>query len=244
MSRAVIKLIVALGLTLSTVYAEERTFSLTLPGDILAEADKLPAPKFLGVATLSDGGEMPAYAVYSESGMLAPDEFALQTPDSLNVGRNIKAKYRDELVLYYFDGRWFAIPKNWQLVRAAIGANATSTISFAPPTGQSGYFTFHTNNGGCAMCGQGLASTFIKQADIDWVDGGMESNYHKTNPKIQSVELRPYTQGWRTTINGQNIDGLTYYNPDDYYAYSVEVSLPPAQKALATPILNLFLPPK
>lgn len=93
---------------------------------------------------------------------------------------------------------------------------------------------------GCAFAN---ASLFFKEADtLNQKEYDSERHFHDSRPAFTSTQIRPHTQAWRTTVNGQNIDGLAYFNNDgDVYTELVEVSLPKEQAHLATPILNWWI---
>ena len=245
MFKQIITAVVLSGIVMSSSYAETRRFTLT------PEYTKTTnyQTKSIGMAALDKQIKLPAYVVYQEDpvgehvGTLIKNH-----PTSMTIKHTLDKKYANELAMYYFSAadRWIMIPKNWRLVTANVGANGSESITFLPPQGQKGYFQFWTNNGGCVGCGVNVASLFFKDADqLAQEDYESESSYHNSVPQIKSVQIRPHTQAWRTTVNGQNIDGVAYFNPEaEYYTYTVEISLPKSQNHLATPVLNWFLPEK
>lgn len=199
---------------------------------------KLPSTDYLGVAKLANAVQLPAYQASYSAGW-SDKQYEIASPNSLKVTANVDPKLSDELALYYVADLWVLIPKNWQLTNAAEGANGSYYISFAPPNGQKGHFIFESS-GACYGCGVNMASQFFKTADkLNQADYGAKTRYRGD---LNMVNIRPHTKAWRATIDGQNIDGLAFWNADDIrVAQNVQVSLPKSQAHLATPILNWWL---
>lgn len=239
------KLFIALLLSLTAIasHAETHQFRLNLDPETIEIGKSLPKPKTIGQLKLANGVSLPAYQVYFTAGYSDKD-YETTNPDTLTLAKSLDKKWQNELVAYSFDGHWILIPKNWQFVHAGVGANGSRAIAFAPPTGQNGHFTYWTNSGGCYGCALWEASLFFKQADtLSQKEYETEPHYHDSQPSFTSTQIRPHTQAYRTTIDGQNIDGLAYFNTDDDSTYTelVEVSLPKHQAHLATPMLNWWL---
>lgn len=231
-------------LTLATIvntHAETHQFSLNLSSDTLQAGEKLPTPKTIGKLQFSNGS-IPAYQVYFTAGYSDKD-YETTVPKNFKINKPLDKKLQTELVAYSFDGRWMLIPKNWRFVEAGVGADGSRAIAFAPPTGQNGHFTYWTNSGGCVGCALDSASLFFKEADkLNQQEFERKPHYRDSKPTFTATQIRPYTQAYRTTINGQNIDGLAYFNnAQDTYVELVEVSLPKSQVHLATPILNWWI---
>lgn len=223
-------------------HAETHQFNLNLPPETIEAGKKLPTPKSVGKLQFSNGS-IPAYQVYFTAGYSDKD-YETTTAENFKIPKALDKKLQKELVAYSFDGRWILIPKNWHFVEAGVGANGSRAIAFAPPTGQTGHFTYWTNSGGCVGCALDSASLFFKEADkLNQQQYDSKPHYHDSYPTLTSTQIRPYTQAYRTTINGQNIDGLAYFNHDydSTYTELVEVSLPKNQTHLATPMLNWWL---
>ncbi|MDO4222596.1 MAG: DUF4850 domain-containing protein [Acinetobacter sp.] len=222
--------------------SKAETWPLSLNGSEEFPDTSLKEPKFLGNATLSNGVKLPAYYVYFSSGidMTEKERYQHYKPQTLHISKKLDTALANNFAVYYFAHEWFLIPKDWRFMSAGIGANASATIHFAPPIGKKGYFSAWTNNGGCYSCGLNMASYFFKEADrLNQIEYNASSQYLKTIPKVKMVKIRPYTQAWRATIQGQNIDGIAYFNPsEDNLVRVAEVSLPKGQEKLATSILN------
>ena len=221
------------------VAAKELRFTVNVPASITQAGKTLPKPKLLGKATLTNGVQLPAYQVFFSSGG-SDEPYETVAPDSLNIDKKLDKTLSHQFVVYFFDDVWFLIPKNWHFVYAATGANGDSLIYFAPPKGQNGHFSAWSNNGGCYGCALSAASYYFKEADdLNQQNYDASPQYHKTIPPIKSVAIRPHVQAWRTTVNGQVIDGVAYFTEqNEADARVVQVSLPKAQNKLATPILN------
>ncbi|MFB2587934.1 DUF4850 domain-containing protein [Acinetobacter sp. c1-l78] len=223
--------------------ADTLQYSLNLRDNPLSTQTSLPSPKYIGMVTMRNGVKLPAYQTYFGAGWSDKD-YETRAPESLTIDAELDAKLASQFVLYYFDQRWFLIPKDWHFVNASIGANASSVINFAPTQGNKGHFSAWTNNGGCYGCGLDAASYYSKQADqMNQREFDAKAQYMDTSPKMQLVALKKDWTAWRTTLGGQNIDGIVYINTDDgVYVWTAEVSLPKSQAHLATPMLNWYLP--
>ncbi|MFW2178018.1 MULTISPECIES: DUF4850 domain-containing protein [unclassified Moraxella] len=232
---------IALSLFVITSHAETHQFSLNLHKETIEMGKKLPKPKSLGQLKLVNGS-IPAYQVYFVDG-ISDKDYETIAPQALEVDKSLDKNLQNQLVAYSFDGRWIVLPKNWQFIQAGVGADGSRAIAFAPPTGQNGHFTYWTNNGSCYGCGLWGASLFFKEADkLAQKEYDSQPHFRDSKPAFTSTQIRPHTQAYRTTINGQNIDGLAYFNNDgDVYTELVEVSLPKNQSHLATPILNWWI---
>lgn len=221
------------------VAAQTLSLQLNVSAQTIAQGKSLPKPKLLGSAVLSNGVKLPAYQVHYQDGAGVPE----MTRPSLKIDKKLDPALSGQFVVYFFDDTWFLIPKNWRFVNAAIGANGSSVIYFAPPQGQNGHFAAWTNNGGCYGCGVEAASRYFKEADrLNQQEFDAKAQYLDISPAVTINTIRPHTQAWRATIGGQNIDGVAYFNlQEDAYTKTVQVSLPKAQNKLATPILNWHL---
>lgn len=235
-------LLMALGLwaVAAPVLANTLKLELNLPTSVIQDGKDLPKPKSLGMAVLANGVKLPAYQVYYHDG--TGDEPDMSTP-SLQLTKKLEPALSRQLALYYFDQRWFLLPKDWRFVSATLGANGSSVIYFAPPQ-NDGHFKAWTNNGGCYGCGINTASYFFKEADrLNQREFDAPPQYQKISPAVNISTIRPHTQAWRATIGRQNIDGVVYFDlQSEAYTSAVQVSLPKAQSKLATPILNWHLP--
>ncbi|MFB6349062.1 DUF4850 domain-containing protein [Moraxella sp. ZJ142] len=219
---------------LPSAHADTLKLGLNPGNSAFENTSDLPKPVYLGMATLANGVRVPAYQVFDQ------DMDMVYGPSSLYIDKKLDAAYKTQVAVYYFHYQWFLIPKNWRLISANIGMGGRAWIVFAPPKGQKGYFQWWINYGGCERCVLSFASYFFKQADIlNQREYGAKSRYLDISPKISFVSLDRYTKAWRATVEGQQVDGVAYFNPDeDLFAMDVSVSLPKAQRKLATPILN------
>lgn len=220
------------------VSAKTLQLNVNLDKQAFIDGQTLAAPKSLGMATLKNGVKLPAYDVPFHQGL----DDAPAVAWSLSLDKSLDPALSKQFVVYFFEGETYLLPKDWQFVNAAVGADGSSVITFAPPQGQNGHFSAWSN-GGCYGCGVGVASYFFKEADeLNQEDYGAESQYLDINPKVQMTHVNPNTQAWQTVVNRQRIEGIVYFNlQEDAYTKTVQVSLPHAQSKLATPILNWHL---
>ncbi|MFB2578484.1 DUF4850 domain-containing protein [Acinetobacter sp. c2-A9] len=223
-------------------HADTLQYSLNLRDNPVSTQASLLSPKPIGMVKMRNGVKLPAYQTYFTDGA-SDKEYETQQPKGLSLDDSLDAKLASQFVLYYFDQRWFLIPKDWHFVNASIGANASSVINFAPTQGNKGHFSAWTNNGGCYGCGLNTASYYSKQADkMNQEQYDAKAQYMDTSPKMQLVPLKRDWTASRTTLDGQNIDGIVYINMDDGIdVWTAQVSLPKSQAHLATPMLNWYL---
>lgn len=224
-------------------YAETLYYTLHIDKNEQIYGESLPKPKYLGFATLKGGVKIPAYQVFYFSASNG-DEPMTESPEDLQINAKLDKKLASQFAVYYAWGGWFLIPKDWVFVDARTGGTRMR-ITFSPAKGK-GYFSFWNNfGGGCPSCSLDVASRYFKQADVlNQKKYGAESQYLDTFPKVHVVDFNKNLKAWRTTINGQNIDGITTMYIDDYDnidVMNVEVSLPKSQAHLATPILNWYI---
>lgn len=218
--------------------ADTLRLKLNLSAETIQNGKSLQRPKSLGMATLVNGVKLPAYQVYYQDGIGEPD----MSRPSLKIDKKLDSALAGQFAVYFFAGEWFLIPKNWHFVYAGLGANGSSVIYFAPPKGQNGHFSAWTN-GACYGCGLDAASYYFQEADkLNQQEYDAKPQYLSISPKVTMNTIRPHTKAWRATINGQNIDGVAYFNlQEEAFTKMVQVSLTKTQNKLATPILNWHL---
>ena len=221
------------------VSARTLQLNLNLDKEAFIDGQALPKPKALGVATLKNGVKLPAYEVSFHQGLDDASAVAL----SLTLNKSLDPVLSKKFAVYFFNGESFLLPNDWRFVNAAVGVNGSSIIVFAPPRGQNGHFSAWSNNGGCYGCGINAASYYFKEADrLNQEDYGADNQYLNVSPAIRLTDIRPNIKAWQTTIKGQRIDGVVYFDlQNDAYTKTVQVSLPATQGKLATPILNWHL---
>lgn len=214
-------------------------FSLAAKVDPVAER---PRVKAIGELMVNGRFRLPAFQIIvrdplTKAGWLADG------PGPRSIRGHLDAGSAAQLVAYHHPNGWILVPKGWEVIHGQSGVDGSAGVTFAPPSGV-GYLSYYTSGGACEGCAQMPASIFFPEArrkaqdnDRPWYSG--------TNVPLKAVRIRPHLMAYRVVLQEQPIDGLAYYNEDpDCLFYKVEVTLPPALRALATPILNWFLPPK
>jgi hypothetical protein len=217
---------------------------LFLPVTLLAQTFKVtPAGNFVVNDTLI----IPAYVVSTEDATSETGE--LMTPDlsqkNMTAQAEISPEMASQLSVYWTCDGWVLVPRGWQLVRAAVGADNSSVYEFREPNNGAGVVSLYDSGGACVGCALSLAAPYFPDAKKEADDmfgqsaSGLEAQLH-------AVKLGKHTVAYsRKNAKGQSVDGLAYYQAgDDYEAFTFEVSLPQVQHALATAILNWRLPPK
>ena len=218
--------------------ADVYKFTLTKQPD--KEADQ-PKVKAIGDLVINGTIHIPAHQLtvldsIEESG------WSTVAPETMKIQGHLDPKFAGRLAAYFQANGWILAPQSWKVTRGAQGVDGSAVVVFAPPTGQ-GYLTYSTA-GACVGCAQSTASIFFpdarrsaEQNDFLFYDG--------TNVPVKTVRIRPKIMAYHAVVDGQPIDGLAFYDEEnDYEFIQVEVSLPAAERDLATPILNWFLPPK
>jgi hypothetical protein len=220
------------------ISAEVYKFSLTSPPDKAADQPKVKA---IGDVVINGTIRIPAYQLTVQDGV---DEsgWSTATPDSLKIRGSLNPEFAGQLAAYFHAYGWILVPRSWKVTSAAFGADGSAVVSFAPPAGQ-GHLTY-ISTGACVGCALSVASVFFPEAHRRAKEDGFLF-YTGTNVPMNVVRIRPKIMAYRAVVSGQPIDGLAFYDEEaDYQFFQVEVSLPAAERSLATPILNWFLPPK
>jgi hypothetical protein len=215
--------------------AEVYKFSIGNPPD---EAVNQPKVKAIGDLVINGAVRIPAYQLTVQDG-IEESGWSAATPDTLKIQGSLSPKFAGQLAAYFHADGWILAPRGWKVTMGARGADASVVLNFAPPTGQ-GHLTYWSA-GACAGCALSTASVFFpearrraKQDDFLFYNG--------TNVPMKIVRIRPKMVAYRAVVSNQPIDGLAFYDAAlDLPFFQVEVSLPAAQRNLATPILNWFL---
>ncbi len=227
-------------LGLSAPFAQAELYSFGPPPATADKADERPKTEAIGQLLINGHTRLPAYRLALPSG--AEDGLRRFDPDSLTLHSRQAPKHAGQLAAFYHAYGWLLVPKGWQAVQGGVGANGSESLLFRPPSGP-GYLSFY-HTSACIGCAQSTAAVFFPEARKD-----AQANdflfYTGTRTPLHTSRIRPHMMAYRTTADGQQIDGVAYYNAaEDLPFFKVEVSLPAAQRHLATPILNWFVPPK
>jgi len=222
------------GVTSADVYK----FTLTNPPD---KATDKPKVKAIGDLVINGALHLPAYQLTVQDG-IEESGWSTATPETLKIQAHLDPKFAGRLAAYFHANGWILVPRNWKVTRGAQGADGSAVVNFAPPTRQ-GHLTYSTT-GACVGCAQSEASVFFPEARLSAKQNDFLF-YNGTNVPMKNVRIRPKIMAYRAVVHGQPIDGLAFYDEEsDLPFFQVEVSLPAADRDLATPILNWFLPPK
>lgn len=202
-----------------------------------ASTSDLPVVRSLGEAKINQTA-VPLYGLT----MASPVDDA-QLNDGILPTKAFQAamtpEQAEQLALYAHSYGWLPVPRAWVLRQGAVGANGSESLLFAPRQG-SGYLKFdHTS--ACVGCAQSRAALFFPEAKKDAVANEFLF-YTATDVPISTVRLRPHLMAYQAQKQGMRIDGVAFYDArSDLPFWQVEISLPPAQQQLATPILNWFV---
>lgn len=220
------------------VSADVYKFNLINPPDKEAELPKVEA---IGDLVINGTIHIPAYQL-TVLDSIEDSGWSTVAPETLKVQGHLDPKFAGRLTAYFHTNGWMLVPQSWKVTRGAQGVDGSAVVSFAPPTGQ-GHLTYSTA-GACVGCAQSNASIFFPEARRSAKENDFLF-YNGTNVPIKTVRIRPKIMAYHVVVHGQPIDGLAFYDEENDFEFSqVEVSLPTADRDLATPILNWFLPSK
>ncbi|MBS0224771.1 MAG: DUF4850 domain-containing protein [Proteobacteria bacterium] len=233
-SIAAFVLMVSLALSCAAVSAE--TYHFTLARKAPAAAD-VPKSKSIGELVVNGSLTMPAYAITVVDGV---DGWTTAKPSGMKVvGAKLTAAQASRLAAYSTPSGWMLVPRDWKLLAGGVGADGSTAIVFVPPSGQ-GYFDFYDASA-CRGCAETPASLFFPEARAD-AKRDEYSVYEKSATPLELTRLGKHRMLYRTVVDGQRIDGIAEYDGASDLPYrNWEVSLPAAQRDLATPMLNWFL---
>ena len=227
-------------LGLSTPLAQAELYSFGPPPATADRADERPQTEAIDPLLINNRTRLPAFRLSLPSG--AEDGMRRFDPDSLTLNNRPSPKHADQLAAFYHAYGWLLVPKGWQAVQGGVGANGSESLLFRPPSGP-GYLSFY-HTSACVGCAQSTAAVFFPEARKD-AQANEFLSYTGTRTPLHTSRIRPHMMAYRTTVDGQQIDGVAYYNAaEDLPFFKVEVSLPANQRHLASPILNWFVPPK
>jgi len=218
--------------------ADVYNFSLTYPPDKAADRPKV---KPIGDLIINGTLHLPAYQLTVQDG-IEESGWSTATPKTMKIQARLDPKFAGRLAAYFHANGWILVPRNWKVTRGAQGVDGSEALSFAPPSGQ-GHLTYWTA-GACVGCAESAASAFFPEARRNAKQSDFLF-YDRTNVPLKIVRIRPKMMAYRAVVQRQPIDGLAFYDEEsDFQFFHVEVSLRAAERDLATPILNWFLPPK
>ncbi|MGC7589826.1 DUF4850 domain-containing protein [Bisgaard Taxon 46] len=131
------------------------------------------------------------------------------------------------------------VPKGWQLLNGAVGANGSTSYVFVPKEGRGHFSYYHAAS--CMGCAMMAASIFFPEAKKDAKENDFLF-YDSTNLPISQVSLNPHLIAYQVNQGKKRLDGVAYYNiNEDSPFWQAEISLPENQQKLATPLLNQFI---
>lgn len=155
------------------------------------------------------------------------------------VQAKIKSEYLKYFELYAMPNGVVFAPKNWKLVYGGLNANGGIFYTFVPPNGEDGYLTFY-HNANCLSCAMENGSLFFKEAEKDAKDH--EFNIYTSNLPLNIVNIKHNLVSYYAESGQSRLDGIAFYDKQAKLPFwKVEVSLPPAQRHLANPLLNQFI---
>lgn len=168
-----------------------------------------------------------------------PRSFNAETYYAKQVQAKIKSEHLKHFELYAMPNGVVFAPKNWQLVYGGLNANGGVFYTFVPPNGDDGYLTFY-HNANCLSCAMENGSLFFKEALDDAKEH--DFNTYTSNLPLKIVHIKKNLVSYYAESGHLRLDGIAFYNKQAKIPFwKVEVSLPPAQRHLANPLLNQFI---
>jgi hypothetical protein len=197
-------------------------------------------PKFNRVADVAvNGARAPAYSLSLTAGGLPEGGFATYRPDAKPLHVKFKTTAGMRFDLYAIPTGTIFVPSGWTPRSGAKGADGSFYIVFAPDVTGKAYL-YISNTAACVGCAYSSASEYFESARALAKKDGFA--YCRSAEGVHIVALNPVQRAFRIDTDGNPVDGLAYFNPDDdLMFYEVEVSLPVSQHALATVLLNQFV---
>ncbi len=237
MIRSIATAVLAWSLALAGVPADAGVHRFTLERTAPAPADA-PKARPIGELVVNGSLRMPAYAITVVDGI---DGWTTARPETMKIdGAKLAAAQAARLAAYSTPAGWMLVPRGWKLLAGGVGADGSIAITFVPSSGQ-GHFDFYDASA-CRGCAETPASLFFPEARADAKRDGYPA-YERSASPLTLTRLGKHRMLYRTVVDGQPIDGIAYYDSASDLPYrSHQVSLPAAQRDLATPILNWYLP--
>ncbi len=198
-------------------------------------------PKFqhAGEVTLAGGLKIPAYSLSMTSGALNEGELQTYTPKEPYPNIKLKPELASQLDAYATPMGMVLIPRGWKPIDAAENFDGRLYIAFAPDTSGQSYLSIESA-GACMGCAYGDASLYFANARKYARENAF--SYCRASRAVHSVSLNPTQKAYRIDVTeGNPVNGLAHFNADDQYFYDVRISVPAAQHALASVILNQFV---
>ncbi|PNS07872.1 DUF4850 domain-containing protein [Solilutibacter silvestris] len=234
---ATAKLALALSLALTCVPASAEVYRFTIARKAPAASD-VPKTTPIGELVVNGALHLPAYAITVVDGI---DGWTTAKPESMKVdGAKLTATQAARLAAYATPSGWMLVPRDWKLLKGGVGADGSTAISFVPSSG-NGHLDFYDASA-CRGCAETPASLFFPEARAD-AQRDEYPVYERSATPLKLTRHGKHRMLYRTVVDGQPIDGIAYYDSASDLPYrNHEVSLPAAQRDLATPMLNWYVP--
>jgi hypothetical protein len=216
--------------------AEESAFVFHRPNFKDKLLDK-PVAEPAGEIELNGGIKVPVFSLAMVSGR--QDDKEIFRPQVKRLAIDVKPDVAARLYAYAYPMGIILVPKNWQAWSAAVGADGSAALLFAPDASGQNYLAY-SNSGACVGCALSSASLYFDEAkkkakDDDFV-------YYSRPANLKMVRLNQFERAYNIAVkSGNPVDGLAYYNAgDDFPFFDVQVSLDKDDHELARAILNQF----
>lgn len=232
-----------LAATSLVAHAEDagETYTFHRPSFTSAPGD-LPKAQRSGDVALADGSKVAAYSLTMGSG-IAEQGFETFAPEGRKLDADIKPGLAAQLDAYAYPLGIILVPKGWAPRSAGAGADGSVALVFAPDNSGQSYLSF-SHTGACVGCAYSEASPYF--AGARKLAKENDFMFYRESNAIQTVPLNPWQMAYSVKAPGGNpVDGLAFFDADgDIGFYDVQISIPAAQHALATALLNQFVLPK
>ena len=162
------------------------------------------------------------------------------TPASCHYKLDVLPAQASQLVLYQVAGVGeFLAPAQWKDVQAAMGPSGIAALRMLGPDGRQALAIY--NSSACVGCGLTEAEQYFPEAKKLAQEGDYEV-YNGSNVPVSTVRLNETTTAFSYQLPGHyRTHGVAKLHLGDVNFNEMNITLPPADKPLATVILNFYL---
>ena len=190
-----------------------------------------------GEIELRGGIKVPVFSLAMDSGRVEGKEIFQPRVKRLDI--DIKPEIAGRLYAYAYPTGIILVPKNWQAWSAAVGADGSMVLLFAPDASGQNYLLY-SSTGACIGCAFSVGSLYFDEAKKLATES--EFTTYRRPSTLRMVRLSEFEKAYNfSSQNGNPVDGLAYFNPgDDFPFFDAQVSLDKGDHDLTTVILNQF----
>lgn len=197
----------------------------------------------LGQAIFNNGVKLPMYAVTAESptdeGLLK--QFAPCTGKNCFFEFNLEPKFAPKLKVLAIHGIGAVlVPKDWQDIQSAVGANGTASSLIMSPDKQQSITLY--NSSACVGCGMRPATLYFPELLPQSIENEFYGQYDK-HRYLSIVRPSPHVAFFSyqiPTLLGKTHGVAKYDDSDTFNFQNIHLTLKPNEADLARTILNFY----